>query len=664
MEDRLLKFLNFNQYLREHIDVFKEYFIRYYSKFYGDSIRAEIEEKFSKCLFIGYQEPTGLESLLNQIAKNKSNELIDSLLKDSSVSLVKEDLFSNYDFTYSNLQPIYKYLEFYKLYQLGEDGRKNRFYHEKYSVLHKYLLDLTFDEFMDIVQKKEIPKEYTSLPFWVNNNFAYVFDSNNITKEYMDAFSKCLSLLRKVDSSIHQDNFDEKLRSLKFADLNLLVEKYITILDEFSLYMSKFQSYKDYIAAAKELQSELQDKYYICFLQKNLDLLPMDKRDGLKEFFENPKNFYQLNSYIKDVFGYSLFDGVSLFSFSKENEILLQDEDASAWIINEIKNKRISYFKANGIDVGNCYEDYLDKEEIKAIWPSYERVEQLQKSYDEILNQYHNEYFDSLLENKKTRQEIEKRNLLDKRDSFNASIYQKHKTFLNPNITLTTKGYDLSSLLVVKGDYTSNFNDHDIVHELNHLFELFLESVNDKNYSVITGWDSFVSQLSDSKSNVDTVCIDENKRSYELFNEIVNELITQDICQMMHEDGVFIFDDPNDSQFRNVTSYEHSLFLVRDFYEQYKTDIIKSRRNGNIQYIFDTVGQKNFDELNSLFDIYYDNFSGFKIYGLLDSLKKYEDTPATRVFYNLIDRKNQIMMNMDAYKNSHADINQKKNYTI
>lgn len=91
-------------------------------------------------------------------------------------------------------------------------------------------------------------------------------------------------------------------------------------------------------------------------------MIPVDKRDGLEEFFENPNNSYKLNSYIKDVFGYSLFGDISLFAFSKENEEMLHNKDARAWLVSETKNKRISYFKANGIDFGDRYEDYLDKE--------------------------------------------------------------------------------------------------------------------------------------------------------------------------------------------------------------------------------------------------------------------------------------------------------------
>lgn len=192
------------------------------------------------------------------------------------------------------------------------------------------------------------------------------------------------------------------------------------------------------------------------------------------------------------------------------------------------------------------------------------------------------------------REEIEERNLLDKNDSFDAAIYEKHGTFLNPNIVLKSSGYEASSLLVVGCDYASNFNDHDIVHELNHLFELFLDDVNDDYYSVIAGWDRLNEVIAKSKNVAETVHISDEKRPYELFNEIMNELISQDICKMMHDDGVFVFDNPENSRYKNITSYEHSLFLVREFYEQNQESIIRSRRNGNIELIYDTVGQGKF----------------------------------------------------------------------
>lgn len=261
------------------------------------------------------------------------------------------------------------------------------------------------------------------------------------------------------------------------------------------------------------------------------------------------------------------------------------------------------------------------------------------RDYIDVFKEYFIRFY-SKFYGESIREEIEERNLLDKNDSFDAAIYQEHGTFLNPNVTLKSTGYDLSSLLIVKGDFSSNFNDHDIVHEMNHLFELYLDNVNEDYYSVIVGWDRLNESMAQSKNAAETVHISKEKRPYELFNEIMN-------------------DNPEDSRYRNVTSYEHSLFLVREFYEQHQEAIIKSRRNGNIGLIFDTVGQENFDELNSLFGTYYENFNGFKIYSLYDSLSKHEDTPATRVYYDLIDRKNRVVMNMDVYKAGHVMENQK-----
>lgn len=47
----------------------------------------------------------------------------------------------------------------------------------------------------------------------------------------------------------------------------------------------------------------------------------------------------------------------------------------------------------------------------------------------------------------------------------------------------------------------------------------------------------------------------------------------------MHKNGDFIFDDPEKSRYTGTTSYEHSLFLVRDFYKEFKKEIIDSRKD-------------------------------------------------------------------------------------
>jgi hypothetical protein len=195
--------------------------------------------------------------------------------------------------------------------------------------------------------------------------------------------------------------------------------------------------------------------------------------------------------------------------------------------------------------------------------------------------------------------------------------------------------------------------DHDIVHELNHIFELSLDSVVGNTYSCLCGWDGMSEEFNQDKR--EEITYDGERRKYELFNEIINEVIAQEICEEMHNDKIHVFDDPNKAKYQHTTSYEHSLFLVRDFFKEYKDIIIKSRRNGNINLIFDEVGKENFDALNNLFKIFDENFNGFKIYNLLGSLKKGERNKDTMLYHSLISQRDEILMKMRNYSSCKFD---------
>lgn len=128
---------------------------------------------------------------------------------------------------------------------------------------------------------------------------------------------------------------------------------------------------------------------------------------------------------------------------------------------------------------------------------------------------------------------------------------------------------------------------------------------------------------------------------YQKINRYLKELTKEEYIKVIETQQV-----PEKARFRQGTSYEHTLFLVKDFFYEFKDKIIESRKNGNIQVIWNEVGKNNFDELNSLFEIYNENFSGFKIYNLLSDLREKKDTELTKVYYDLVDKKNNIMENM------------------
>ena len=145
-------------------------------------------------------------------------------------------------------------------------------------------------------------------------------------------------------------------------------------------------------------------------------------------------------------------------------------------------------------------------------------------------------------------------------------------------------------------------------------------------------------------------------RPYELFNEIINEMIAKEISQIMHDNGIFVFDDPANSRYMYTTSYEESTFLVKDFFDEFRDTIIKSRSNGNIQLIFDEVGKENFDDLNELFHIFNSKFTGAKLRQLKSDLKNNVDNESTRLLNEIREKRDRILEKMrkhrDMQKNS------------
>ena len=203
------------------------------------------------------------------------------------------------------------------------------------------------------------------------------------------------------------------------------------------------------------------------------------------------------------------------------------------------------------------------------------------------------------------------------------------------------------SLVAICCNNNSGDIDHNIVHELNHLFELSLSKVEEDHYEVICGWDVINGTINQrERKPVDTLTEDKTKRSYELFSEIINELIAQEICEILQQEKKHVFDTEENAKIRHTTSYEHTFFLVRDFFQEFKKEIIESRSNGNIEVIWNKVGKENFDELNELFHVFFEHFQGFKVYSLMQSLKNKEDTQQTRIYYDLVEKRDKILEKM------------------
>ena len=140
------------------------------------------------------------------------------------------------------------------------------------------------------------------------------------------------------------------------------------------------------------------------------------------------------------------------------------------------------------------------------------------------------------------------------------------------------------------------------------------------------------------------------KWSNSKFNEIINELIAQEISEIMSQYRQYIFNTKEDKKITGGTSYERTKFLVKNFYETYKKEILESRKDGNIEIIYNAVGKENFEELNQLFHEYNEHFNiGFGMLQVYEDLENNVKTELTQKFKELVARRNNILAKMEEH---------------
>ena len=639
--------LNCREYLRESLPLVIESFV----EFYGEEKRKEIEEKFSKAIFLAYRTPEALELQLNGVMKEITNEIIERYRIQSKITLSLNDLTDNTSFKNESIIPISVYHKFYDLYKLGPEGREEKFKNESYETLVGRLPEFTRDEYEEMVRTQRISSKYDSVHPIIRNNLKYYIDTSNAEKLFEKAYHSTEALLHKIDPAITMDNFSYYIDNPDIQALNFLAENYPNMLAEYQSRIKEYEKYQQESDNHKNLRYRLIEKYHFMLIDENKDLLPEEELKTVELMKQNPNKYYKLPPYTTFLFGYTINSNSPLDSFGEDAENILQNSEASTWRKEEVKRNRIKFFQMNGIDLGSDYESYVKSEEAKRVWPTNERIKQFQESRDRLLNDYNNEYYTNIPSHIEARKELESLGLLSKEDSFNARMYTTGKgSLVSPNLIKTKNGYESFPIVVINCDQLSGMIDHDIFHELNHLYELSLKEVTENSFEAICGWDILKGDINQQEvEKVNTLEKDDDKRKYELFSEIINELLAQEIYQKMLQKHQHIFDSEEKAQVKHVTSYEHTFFLVKDFYEEFKKEIIESRRNGNIQIILDTVGKENFDALNELFHEFYENFSGFRIYSLLQSLQNKEDTKQTRAYFDLLSKRNKILDQMRKY---------------
>ena len=559
-------------------------------EYYGEENKEDIEKKFQNMLLICTQTPNGLKNKLFNLKKDYSKELISSFFDKI-----------NLEFSEDNIKKIFGNSE----------------------LIFEYPNILPIEKYIKIINDKD-------MPIYLKNSFI------RDIKPFINLFYPSVT---DIDTFIETNDLTQ---------LNKIYDIYQDTLNEYNNFKKEIKPYIDYLDECKKIKKDLKRKY-------TLELVEQFQKYFSDEDIQNFKEKGYLNGKILLYLGYTLETPSMIEAFSKESQKIIDDPKSKFWQITSIINDRIKFFKEMGLDLGEKYQNYQDNPKCQNIIPAQDLIKNIRDAKEELEMRMYNEYFTSISEYRNTRNKIDSLNLCLKDDGYNASTFMYAGTYVTPNIKMENDNFILFPLVNINFDNVNvdDFMDKRIIHELNHVYELELINVNKAGADYTCGWEKF-HEIGTQEDELYPLYEDNTKRKYELFNEIINELIAQEITEKLHSKGIYMFCDPNNAKIQGGTGYESTRFLVQTFYETFKSEILASR-HGNMNQLFEVCGEENFNQLNELFHVFKDKWPEFKIITLFKDLKNQVNNENTKIFYQIIDKRDEILANMLEFKKQNTN---------
>lgn len=338
--------------------------------------------------------------------------------------------------------------------------------------------------------------------------------------------------------------------------------------------------------------------------------------------------------------------------FTSKSDELLNDPNTPSYQIDNIKSSRMKYYKVmTGLDF-KTYEEYIDKQEVKDIMPDSKICDEVVEMKDKFKIKEEELIIRKDPKSKEILDLIESKNYLEQNDMLTDVMLNSY-TCLIPNYVKNGDNIELSPLVFISSNMETSSFDCRLVHECNHLYESTLTNVEGSRINTVVGWD----RISNDIAEVSEVEFSNNdKRQYEMFNEIINELIAQDITAIMHENGTYLCGDEQTAGKTSQSGYQMLAPLVLAFYQAFKPEIIASRKTGDLTPIFEKIGEENFEKINNLINSFNERFAGMKIYAVYSAMRNKKETQDLKDYYEYMSKRDEIYSQIKEYTNTHENI--------
>ena len=458
-----------------------------------------------------------------------------------------------------------------------------------------------FCDFYGVEYKNLIKEKIGNIPVSIK------FSEENLKKIILELKTNELSyyvnkidneeIRKKINKTVIKKAFEigrfkiiefENLKYSKDEDNKLLSMYYEKIKKEFNNIKSDYKEINEILKIYNYTNEQLTLKYRTEYQNKVKDLLLNHTKISVNSIINNLDLFVE-----KD------FNDVPLVHLvhEKDNKKILNifENDMlfpQKMVIQGINDLKKEYFdKLSGKNLS--LEEYYNNPEYKNYILDDKILRNLELIRKKIIIKYNKsliEIFDFLTSKNGITEEFYQLYNYSKSSQTNWRPYKKD----NSNL--------LELFIIIYFDDLKSLNNIDatIIHELNHVFEL--KQLSDDEF--VIGWDLFKYDYEKNEM------IDLNKGKYTYINEGINELISLDIVEKMHETN-YLFTDKENNLDKN-SMYNKYEFLLKEFYEEYKAVIIESRLAGDINIIIDKVGRNNFNDLNNLVNDFNKYFSDSK----------------------------------------------------
>lgn len=584
------------------ISVQRSEIIDAYTKIFGDKYRDIIENRVNRTKYLQFEDYSTIYDYCRFLEECKQKELSIKFLEKIGINIdnsEKENYFEDLTENTNNL--IFKYIGGHKCIS------------PKYNEIFKsHTGILAWKSLGENIDLKSIEAEKINFI-----NFLRGQDKNTITKETYESFKKT----------------DE------YKQMEKQIEEYLKVYDEIA------KEYDDYVKkeiephkrTPKEEQERVEDirKNRANSLYEQIEeILPIRVRYFLDD------NYSSIDEKrVAFLCGNHLGMKTDVEYFSQADEDKLNDSTISDNDKDIIYFYRMCYFKRMGAITEDdiyfknrreSYEKCLKKETVQQIIIPPQIADEITKkrtkAYEEIKKEIaftspnfikNTEGFEDTIENKEELYRIMERILKETTGS----------------CAMGNDEYGVNSIIAYSTRSGSEGNlDHIILHETCHAIERTEGRL---------GFDNFI-----EKNNP----YNPRKRKYERLNEIFTDMFAIEAGQYLHEKGIYLLEAKEliNKNVDDINTHSIEKNLVKSFLNNYREPIIEARVSGNMNNLYNIIGEENFEELNDVV-----NKVDYLIYSnnLVEKLKNNQNEEPTVIEYNeQLERLNQVYANMEMHK--------------